>query len=76
MDLGVAIANRHFVQHQLRSGALVAPFGAGCPTGESYYLTWRKDTTPSAPLLKFLEWIRAHIADGSPDKSEAPRDDQ
>ncbi|WP_425101936.1 transcriptional regulator GcvA [Tropicibacter sp. S64] len=69
MDLGVAIANRHFVQMQLRAGTLVAPFEHGCKTGESYYLTWPKDEAPSSPLLKFLDWIRIHFA---PDDAQEP----
>ncbi|MGO4852355.1 transcriptional regulator GcvA [Phaeovulum sp. W22_SRMD_FR3] len=65
MDMGVAIANRHFVQQQLKSGALLTPFAEGCRTGESYYLTWEKDETPSPPLLKFLAWIRKHISESA-----------
>jgi LysR family transcriptional regulator, glycine cleavage system transcriptional activator len=71
MDLGIAIANRHFVQHQLKNGSLVTPFAQGCKTGESYYLTWPKDEEPSAPLLKFLAWIRKQIADGAPPEAAA-----
>ncbi|MDD7974019.1 LysR substrate-binding domain-containing protein, partial [Roseinatronobacter alkalisoli] len=63
MDLGVAIANRHFVQRRLKLGTLVAPFEQGCGTGESYYLTWPKGTPPSPPLLKFLDWIRSEISE-------------
>jgi LysR family glycine cleavage system transcriptional activator len=62
MDLGVAIANRYFVQTQLNAGTLVTPFDHSCQTGESYYLTWPKDEPPSSPLLKFLDWIRIHFA--------------
>ncbi len=68
MDLGVAIANRHFVEIQLRAGTLVAPFEHRCRTGESYYLTWPMDQAPSSPLLKFLDWIRVHF---DPDDAEA-----
>lgn len=62
MDLGVAIANRHFVQRQLTAGTLIAPLDQGCRTGESYYLTWPKGRSPSRPLLDFLGWIRTQIA--------------
>lgn len=62
MDLGVAIANRHFVQSRLDLGTLVTPFEHSCGTGESYFLTWPKDTPPSSPLLKFLDWIRSEIS--------------
>lgn len=65
MDLGVAIANRHFVQRQLNAGTLVIPIDHGCHTGESYYLTWPKGRSPSRPLLNFLDWIRTQIADAS-----------
>ncbi|WP_254868545.1 transcriptional regulator GcvA [Phaeobacter sp. HF9A] len=73
MNLGVAIANRQFVQTQLRAGTLVAPFAQSCRTGESYYLTWPKDEPPSSPLLKFLDWIRIHFA---PDDTATPRQEQ
>ncbi len=62
MGLGVAVANRHFVQGQIKGGLLVIPFDHGCRTGESYYLTWPRERTPSQPLLKFLDWILAQIA--------------
>ena len=65
MDLGIAIANRHFVQRQLHAGTLVIPIDHGCHTGESYYLTWPKGRSPSRPLLNFLDWIRTQIADPS-----------
>lgn len=68
MDMGVAIANRHFVQHQLKSGSLVTPFAEGCRTGESYYLTWAKGDAPSQPLLKFLDWIRKQISESASDQ--------
>ena len=63
MNLGIAIANRHFVQRQLNAGTLVAPLDHGCCTGESYYLTWPKGRSPSRPLLDFLDWIRTQISD-------------
>jgi LysR family glycine cleavage system transcriptional activator len=63
MNLGLAIANRHFIQNRLQNGTLVAPFEFGCRTGESYYLTWPKETPPSPPLLKFLDWIRSEISE-------------
>lgn len=63
LDLGVAIANRHFVQLQLRANTLIMPFSHGCQTGESYYLTWPKKDKPSTPLLRFLEWVQHQIAD-------------
>lgn len=65
MDLGVAIANLHFVQDQLRAGTLIAPFKQGFKTGESYYLTWPIDEPPSSPLLKFLDWVRSQISQGN-----------
>ncbi len=67
MDLGVAIANIHFVQDRLRLGTLVMPFEHGFRTGESYYLTWPAGEKPSSPLLNFLDWIKSQIS-----QSEAP----
>ncbi|MCR4265192.1 transcriptional regulator GcvA [Nitratireductor sp. ZSWI3] len=65
MDLGIAIANRHFVRRQLNAGTLVSPLDHGCRTGESYYLTWPKGRSPSRPLLNFLDWIRTQIAEAT-----------
>lgn len=72
MDLGVAIANRHFVLRQLSAGTLVAPLTHGCRTGESYFLTWPKDRTPSQPLLRFLDWIRTQISSAGNSPGETP----
>lgn len=76
MDLGIAIANRHFVQRQLNAGTLVAPFEHGCRTGESYYLTWPKDRTPSKPLLNFLSWIRTQITGKAGERDHLEEEDE
>lgn len=77
MDLGIAIANRHFVQRQLDAGTLVMPIDHGCHTGESYYLTWPKGRSPSRPLLNFLDWIRTQITDPADNNATAapPKDE-
>lgn len=62
LDIGVAIAIRPFVTRQMQSGALVMPFPESCLTSEGYYITWPKNVTPSAPLVKFLDWIKAQMA--------------
>ncbi len=58
MDIGVAIAVKVFVQRQIQSGAMIAPFAQSHLTDEGYYLTWPRNVKPSPPLLKFLDWIR------------------
>ena len=62
LDIGAAIAIKPFVQRQLQSGALIAPFDVTCKTGEAYYFTWPKNVSPSAPLIKFLDWIKEQMA--------------
>jgi LysR family transcriptional regulator, glycine cleavage system transcriptional activator len=62
LDIGVAIAIRPFVARQLQTGALVMPFPHICPTSEGYYITWPTNVTPSAPLVKFLDWIKDQMA--------------
>jgi LysR family glycine cleavage system transcriptional activator len=61
LDIGVAIAVKVFVQRMLQTGSMVAPFETTCRTGEAYYLTWPTNTRPSAPLTKFLDWLRGQI---------------
>jgi LysR family glycine cleavage system transcriptional activator len=65
MDIGVAIAIKVFVQRQLQSGAMVAPFSQSHLTDEGYYLTWPKNVKPSPTLLRFLEWIREEMRAGA-----------
>ncbi|MEZ2221569.1 transcriptional regulator GcvA [Rhizobium sp. RCC_161_2] len=60
-EVGVAIAVRVFVERNLRSGVLVAPFAQTCHTGDAYYLTWPRNTRPSQPLMKFLSWVREQM---------------
>ena len=62
LDIGVAIGVKVFVQRLLQLGGLVAPFDTVCRTGEGYYLTWPSNMKPSAPLMKFLAWMREQIA--------------
>lgn len=62
LDIGVAIAIRPFVARQLQTGALVIPFAESCLLDEGYYITWPKSVRPSAPLAKFLDWIKAQMA--------------
>jgi LysR family glycine cleavage system transcriptional activator len=62
LDIGVAIGVKVFVQRLLQTGSMVAPFETTCRTGEGYYLTWPSNTRTSAPLMKFLAWIREQIA--------------
>jgi LysR family glycine cleavage system transcriptional activator len=62
LDIGVAIAVKVFVQRQIQLGTMVAPFETTCRTGEGYYLTWPSKVKPSAPLVKFLDWMREQLA--------------
>ncbi|RWJ05761.1 LysR substrate-binding domain-containing protein [Mesorhizobium sp.] len=62
LDIGVAIGIKVFVQRLLRVGSMVAPFETTAKTDEGYYLTWPTNTRVSAPLMKFLSWMRGQIA--------------
>ncbi len=61
MDIGVAITMKVFAKRHLQAGLMVAPFEQSFRPGESYYLTWRKDVTPSLPLRQFLGWIQRQM---------------
>ena len=54
--LGVGIASRPLVEHDLQSGRLVAPFGF-TPTGKSYCVLHAKQAAGNAKIEAFRAWI-------------------
>jgi LysR family glycine cleavage system transcriptional activator len=59
---GMAIGRRPVVDDRLARGTLVAPFGAGDPTGAAYYLCRPVDTEPTAPIRLLAQWLRGLAA--------------
>jgi len=56
---GLAIGRRPMVDDRLVRGMLVAPFGAGDPTGAAYYLCRPADVAPTAVARRLERWLRA-----------------
>jgi LysR family transcriptional regulator, glycine cleavage system transcriptional activator len=60
--LGVVIAQRSFVDDDLRSGRLVAPFALQVPGDGSYYLGYPGDRPKSEGVSAFETWILREAA--------------
>ena len=56
-EVGIALAQQAFVEEDLRSGRLVAPFKLAVPTPNSYFLVY-PESKASSPFVKaFADWI-------------------
>ncbi len=56
--LGVAVAQRVYVEADLRSGRLVAPFERTVASGEGYFLICEAERASLPRYQAFLSWIR------------------
>lgn len=56
--VGVVIAQRGFVDEDLRNGRLVAPFALRVPADGSYYFGYSAEREKSNRVAVFEEWIR------------------
>jgi DNA-binding transcriptional LysR family regulator len=54
---GVAVLPRVYVERELASGQLVAPFGEALPTGRSYYLCYPIEEAAKPELAAFKDWL-------------------
>jgi LysR family glycine cleavage system transcriptional activator len=54
---GLALGRRPLVDDRLGRGTLVAPFGAGDPTGAAYYLCRPSDVPPTAAARRLERWL-------------------
>ncbi|VTU41956.1 transcriptional regulator GcvA [Variovorax sp. RA8] len=61
-QLGVVVAVLPFVQDDLASGRLVAPFDLRVPTEGGYFMAWRTDRPVPQRVLAFETWIASEIA--------------
>jgi len=68
---GLAMGRRPMVDDRLARGTLIAPFGAGDPTGAAYYLCRVADAPPTAATRRVERWLRslAGAADPAPARS-------
>lgn len=55
--LGIAITQSAFVQDELRSGRLVAPFGHVLRRNAGYYATYSKPGEKSPAVIAFCDWL-------------------
>ena len=55
---GLAIGRRPMVDDRLARGTLIAPFGAGDPTGAAYYLCRPAEAAPIAAARRLERWLR------------------
>lgn len=55
--LGIALADRHLVSKELRSGALVVPFDIALDTHSAFYLVKPKDRVMNYSMNIFRDWI-------------------
>ncbi len=56
--LGVAIGQLAYIQHDLRTGRLVAPFGIVAHSPSSYYLVWAKHKSALPKISLFRDWCQ------------------
>jgi DNA-binding transcriptional LysR family regulator len=68
--VGVAIGLRPYVEDDIASGRLVAPFTLAVPKGRAWYLVHRPFRDDDAALIAFRTWLRASF---KPDDQRKPR---
>jgi LysR family glycine cleavage system transcriptional activator/LysR family transcriptional regulator of beta-lactamase len=57
--LGVTIALRSYIEDDIRSGKLVAPFPLAVPKDRAWYIVYRPYRESDAGLIAFRGWMRA-----------------
>jgi LysR family glycine cleavage system transcriptional activator len=62
--VGVAMAQRVFVEDDLREGRLVAPFPLSIKTGEVYFLACLKSSIAIRNVAAFRTWLLAAVKSG------------
>jgi len=59
--LGVAIAQPEFVQEELASGRLIAPFREDFFTGKRYFLVCPPTRRHAPAVARFLSWVQSEL---------------
>lgn len=62
-ELGIVMAQRAFVEDDLRARRLIAPFKLRVPTGGAYYLVYPRATRPAPLIRTFENWIVEQAAE-------------
>ncbi len=74
-ELGIVVAQRAFVEDDLRTGRLVTVFDLQAPTGNSYFLAYPVQARPNAKVRAFEEWIlneASALREAAPQQFAAP----
>jgi LysR family glycine cleavage system transcriptional activator len=61
-EVGIVVAQRAFVEDDLRAGRLVEVFDLRAPTGNAYYLAYPAQEQVSAKIRAFEDWILGEAA--------------
>lgn len=59
--IGLTVASKLMVEHELKQGSLIAPYGF-IPDGSAYYLLSETDFNTDYKKQQFLAWVKAEIA--------------
>jgi LysR family glycine cleavage system transcriptional activator len=59
--LGVAIAQPEFVEEELRTGRLIAPFRNVISTGNTYFIVCPASRRRAPAVARFLSWVEAEL---------------
>ncbi len=68
--LGIALADRHLVSKELRSGALVVPFDISLDTHSAFYLVKPENRPLSYSMKVFRDWIMEAIEESDEEDAE------
>lgn len=61
-EVGIVVAQRAFVEDDLRAGRLIEVFHLRAPTGNAYYLAYPAQKPVSAKVRAFEDWIVAEAS--------------
>ncbi|MEX2131862.1 MAG: LysR substrate-binding domain-containing protein [Pseudohongiellaceae bacterium] len=57
LGFGVAVIPSLYVNHDLETGRLIAPFGKPVPSGRSYWLTYPESSRSKRKVIDFMTWL-------------------
>lgn len=63
--VGIAIGLRPYVEDDIASGRLVAPFALAVPKGRAWYLVYRPFRHGDPALVAFRSWLHNEVSSGS-----------
>lgn len=72
---GVAIANRRFVEEELKAGRLIVPFDIDLPSDSGYFLIYPAESGDDPRMQAFREWLLARLAEEMPEHGDPIMED-